>query len=160
MQQMLWPDHCIQGTRGCEIEQSVEKDLNRWIASGKGFIVQKGVNPQAEAYSAFAPAQSVSSSAFPSNMTTNHERSPLASHLLSLGVKRLFVVGLATDYCVRASALDAMLTGGFEAVYIIREGVRAVGDNEATRKCLEEFKHAGVQFVSMEDEVVRRMLTE
>ncbi len=93
-------------------------------------------------------------------MKTNDERSPLASHLLSLGVKKLFVVGLATDYCVRASALDAMLAGGFEAVYIIREGVRAVGGDEATRKCLEEFKHAGVQFVSMEDEVVRRMLAE
>jgi len=160
IQQMLWPDHCVQGTRGCEIEQSVKQAMDCWITSGKAFTVQKGINSRVDAYSAFASAQSVSSNAFPASIASNNEGSPLASHLLSLGVKKLFVVGLATDYCVRASALDAMLAGGFEAVYVIREGVRAVGDNDATHKCLEEFRHAGVQFISVEDEAVKRMLAE
>ncbi|KLO13636.1 Isochorismatase hydrolase [Schizopora paradoxa] len=160
IQQMLWPDHCVQGTRGCEIDESVRQGFDHWVASGKGFSVQKGLKTEVDAYSAFAPALCVSSSAFGTNGTTASEHSPLASHLLSLGVKKLFVVGIATDYCVRATALDAMKSGCFDAVYVVREGVRAVGGDEATHKCLEEFNQAGVQFVSMEDEVVRRMLGE
>ncbi|THH04304.1 hypothetical protein EW145_g5621, partial [Phellinidium pouzarii] len=96
--QLLWPDHCIQGTHGAEIDETVLDALQPWLDAGKGIIVQKGTNPAVDAYSAFA---STPGPGVPVPSTS------LAASLRAHNISTLYIAGLATDYCVRASALDA-----------------------------------------------------
>ena len=86
--QVLWPDHCVQGTRGAEFAQSL--DMRRVEA-----IFRKGVAPTVDSYSAF--------------WDNGRRRSTgLAGYLRERGVTGVTVCGLATDYCVRFTALDAV----------------------------------------------------
>lgn len=94
-----------------------------------------------EAYSAFASAPPVE----PAD-------SPLSKQLLAHKIDKLFVLGLATDYCIRYCSLDAR-RAGFD-VYVIEEGVRAVGGAEATSNVFAQLKHAGVHIVSVEDPMI------
>ena len=96
-----WPRHCVQGTEGA----AIRSDLN---LPGSAQIVQKGTNIEADSYSAF-------------------DGTDLAGSLADLAVTRLWVGGLALDYCVRASVLDA-ISSGFQ-VRLIRAGTRAVNVN-------------------------------
>jgi nicotinamidase/pyrazinamidase len=93
-----WPPHCRQGTPGAEFHPALD-------TSRVDEVVSKGQDPERDAYSAF-------------------EGTGLADLLRSRGVERLVVVGLATDYCVRASVLDA-LNAGF-GVTVLEDGVGAV----------------------------------
>lgn len=86
--QVMWPDHCVQGTRGAEL--AAELDTRRVEA-----IFRKGVDPTVDSYSAF--------------WDNGRRRSTgLAGYLRARGVTELTVCGLATDYCVRFTALDAV----------------------------------------------------
>ncbi|KAH8115440.1 Isochorismatase hydrolase [Phellopilus nigrolimitatus] len=139
VRQMLWPDHCVQGTRGAEIEASVLAALQPWLDAGTGLIVQKGTHPEADAYSAFRAPPGADPAA-----------GALAGALRARGVRTLVLAGLATDYCVDASARDAR-TAGF-AVRVVREGVRAVdGGAEKEKEREEEWARAGVAIVGMDD---------
>ena len=91
VQQVLWPDHCVAGTRGAELHAGL--DLRAVRA-----IVRKGTDPRVDSYSAFRD---------------NHREHPtgLAGLLRELGVRRVVIVGLATDYCAAASARDAVEMG-------------------------------------------------
>jgi nicotinamidase/pyrazinamidase len=91
VQQVLWPDHCVAGTRGAELHAGL--DLRPVRA-----IVRKGTDPRVDSYSAFRD---------------NHREHPtgLAGLLRELGVRRVVIVGLATDYCAAASARDAVEMG-------------------------------------------------
>lgn len=111
-----------------------------------------------EAYSAFSPSHSVTSTAFPPHGDEHIDQSPLASYFRERGVRNLFVVGLATDYCVRGSALDAIRSRAFDNVYVIEDAIRAVGGQEATKRVKQEFNEEGIQFVSINDGPVRAML--
>ncbi len=93
-----WPVHCVQGTPGAELHASLPRDR-------VDFVVDKGQAPDDEGYSAF-------------------ERTGLGDQLRERGIDRPTLVGLATDYCVKHTALDA-LREGFE-VEIDREGVRGI----------------------------------
>lgn len=86
--------------------------------------------------------------------------SPLAHALRERGIKSIFVVGLATDYCVRATALDAVRADPAyrDNVFVIREAVRAVGGEQATEAVSEEFAAAGVKLVGLDDDIVRACL--
>src|SRR5579872_5664561 len=95
--QVLWPDHCVQGTDGA----SLSKDLNIPQAE---LIVRKGYHKDVDSYSAFTEADG--------KTTTG-----LAAWLKARKLQRLFVAGLATDFCVAWTALDAR-KAGFEA-YVI-----------------------------------------
>ncbi|EJD07990.1 Isochorismatase hydrolase [Fomitiporia mediterranea MF3/22] len=143
--QVMWPDHCVQGTRGAEIEESILESLQPWFNSDRGQVFQKGTDPLVEQYSAFA---------------CNRGVSPASTHLTSefrkRGINTLFVVGLATDYCVRATALDARKAGF--GVKIIGDAVRAVGGDDATRRVEAECKETGIEFVGIGDEVVKEWL--
>jgi nicotinamidase/pyrazinamidase len=113
----------VQGTRGAELHAELERDeIDE--------IVQKGVDPATDGYSGFAGTD-------------------LAERLRSRGVKRVVVAGLATDYCVRATTLEAM-QNGFEAA-LIADAVRAVelkpGDG---RSALEEMEAAGATITTSE----------
>jgi len=111
-----WPPHCVQGTQGAELHASLPRDRI-------DVIVDAGREPDAEGYSGF-------------------ERTELEKVLRSYGVQRLVVVGLATDYCVRATAVDALRLG-FE-VELDRAGVRGIEVHEGdVERALEEVRAAG-----------------
>lgn len=118
-----WPPHCMAGTPGAEFAPGL-----RLPASAQ--IVSKATEPEAEAYSGF-------------------EGTGLAASLRRQGISRLFVGGLATDYCVQATVLDA-LREGFE-VWLLGDAVRAVdlepGDGE---RALQAMQQAGARSIGYE----------
>jgi nicotinamidase/pyrazinamidase len=118
-----WPVHCVAGTHGAELHPAI-------AAVEIAFIVDVGRERDDEGYSGF-------------------EKSDLARRLRERGVDRLAVCGLATDYCVRASAIDACREG-FE-VTVIEDAVRPVevepGDGG---RALEEMREAGATIVNSE----------
>lgn len=85
--QILWPDHCVQGTDGAAINKGID------IPHAQ-LIIRKGFNPKVDSYSAFLEADGKS-------------KTGLDGYLKSRGIKRVFVAGLATDFCVAWTALDA-----------------------------------------------------
>lgn len=124
-----WPPHCVADTPGAQFARSLSLPVDAVIAS-------KGTDPQREAYSAF-------------------QGTGLADHLSRLGVRRVFIGGLATDYCVRATGIDAR-AAGFEYV-VLADAVRAVdvnpGDGE---RALAELA-AGGALVTTTDAVLAAM---
>lgn len=130
-EQTLWPDHCVQGTRGADFTDYIQDSelLNRACA-----IVRKGMNPAIDSYSAF----------FENDRTTP---TGLGAMLRERGIQRVFFVGLAYDFCVGYSALDARKLG-FEAV-VVTDLCRAIamplGDGTTTVNAMErQFREAGV----------------
>ena len=103
--QTLWPDHCIQGTEGAALHAGLDQ-------SRIELIVRKGFHPAVDSYSAFRE--------------NDHETSTcLDVWLRARGFRRVFLVGLATDYCVAWSAEDA-IRAGFE-VAVVEDGCRSIG---------------------------------
>lgn len=112
-----WPSHCVQNTKGAEIVVNLPKDA---------IIISKADKPDKEAYSGF-------------------EGTELAEVLKEKGVKKVYICGVATEYCVRATALDA-LKHGFE-VYLIRDAVKGIKP-EDEEKALKELEEKGVKIIS------------
>lgn len=102
--QVLWPEHCVQGERGAELHDALDVE-------SAFLILRKGVNADIDSYSAFTEADG--------KTTTG-----LAALLKARGVRRVFACGLATDYCVAYSALDAR-AAGFET-FVIDDACRAI----------------------------------
>jgi nicotinamidase/pyrazinamidase len=113
----------VQGTPGAELHPSLD-------TSGIEEVVQKGVDPETDGYSGFAGTD-------------------LANRLRRLGVRRVVVTGLATDYCVRATAVEA-IEHGFEAA-VVTDAIRAVdvepGDGD---KAVAEMQEAGAALIAAE----------
>jgi nicotinamidase/pyrazinamidase len=111
-----WPPHCVQGSEGAELHPSLDR-------SKIDVVVDAGYRPELEGYSGF-------------------EETNLEAALRERGIDKVTVVGLATDYCVRATALDA-LREGFD-VTIDSAGIRGIdvepGDSD---RALEELREAG-----------------
>lgn len=118
-----WPRHCVAGTRGAEFAAGLR------LPPGAQ-VISKATRPEAEAYSAF-------------------QGTDLAERLRHAGVRRVVIGGLTTDYCVRATALDA-LAAGF-AVVVLADAVRAVdvqpGDGE---RSLAELRARGVELAAVQ----------
>ncbi|MGA2251792.1 bifunctional nicotinamidase/pyrazinamidase [Terracidiphilus sp.] len=123
--QTLWPDHCIQASPGAEFHP----DLNLPQAE---LILRKGFRPEIDSYSAF----------FENDRTTP---TGLAGYLHERGLTRVFLAGLAFDYCVGFSALDARRLG-LPAV-ILRDACRAIDLHGSVARMEAEFAAAGVQIV-------------
>ncbi len=102
--QTLWPDHCLQGSEGAALHDGLAIDHAM-------LIIRKGYNPQVDSYSAFTEADGKTSTG-------------LAALLQAKGIARVFACGLATDYCVAYSALDARSLG-FES-FVIEDACRAI----------------------------------
>ena len=102
--QVLWPDHCVQGT----VDAALHADLN---APQAQVIIRKGFHPQIDSYSAFQEA----------DRTT---QTGLDGYLKQRGITRLFVTGLATDFCVAWTAIDAR-RAGYET-WVIEDATRAI----------------------------------
>lgn len=117
--QVLWPDHCVQGTRGADFAPGL--DLKRAEA-----IIRKGTDPRIDSYSTF--------------FDNAHRKSTgLEGYLRSKGTGRVFLCGLAADYCVYRSGLDA-IAAGFPVV-IIKDATRAIspaGGEAAERDILSK----------------------
>ena len=127
--QVLWPDHCVQGTEGA----SLSKDL---AIPHAGLVIRKGFNKDVDSYSAFTEADG--------KTTTG-----LAAYLKARKVKRVFLAGLATDFCVAWSALDAR-KAGFET-YVIEDACRGIDTQGSLAKAWADMAKAGVKRIQSGD---------
>ncbi|WP_263419554.1 bifunctional nicotinamidase/pyrazinamidase [Terriglobus albidus] len=120
--QVLWPDHCLQGSEGAAFHPLLD-------TTRAEMIVRKGYNPRIDSYSAFLD---------------NDHSTPtgLAGALKERGIQRLFFCGLAYDYCVHFSAMDAV-TLGFTAC-IIEDACRAIDLNGSVARVNAEMQQAGI----------------
>jgi nicotinamidase/pyrazinamidase len=125
----IWPVHCVQGTEGAELHPALDQ-------ARVDVVIDKGQDPNSQGYSAFQDTR-------------------LGDLLRERGVDRLYVTGLATDYCVKQSVLDA-LRQGFE-VTVVDDAVRGVdvqvGDSE---RALEEMEAAGANRASAAEVLATR----
>lgn len=122
--QVLWPAHCIQRSEGAAFHPALD-------LSGD-LVIRKGFRPGIDSYSAF----------YENDQTTP---TGLAGYLRDRGVARLTFAGLATDFCVAWSAMDARKCG-FEAAVVL-EGCRAIDLNGSLDAALSNMREAGVEIV-------------
>ncbi len=127
--QVLWPDHCIQGTAGAELH----KDLQIPHAE---LIIRKGYRKQMDSYSAFYEADHKTSTG-------------LTGYLRSRGLTRVFLAGLATDFCVSWSAVDAAKDGF--ATYVVEDACRGIDVNGSLAKAWADMTAAGVKRIQSSD---------
>ena len=120
--QVLWPTHCVQGTR----DAAVHDDLR---APQAQLIIRKGFHPAVDSYSAFAEADRTT--------TTG-----LAAYLHARGITHVVLCGLATDFCVAWSALDARAAGLYATV--VEDACRAIDLNGSLNKAWADMAAAGV----------------
>ena len=125
--QVLWPDHCVQGSRGAEFHA----DLDRGRIAR---VFRKGTDPAIDSYSGFYD-------------NAHRKSTGLGEYLKEEGVTDVYILGLATDYCVRWSALDAMKLGF--RTHVIEDGCRGVelkpGD---VASALREIRAAGAEITT------------
>ncbi len=122
-EQVLWPMHCVQGTR----DAALHDDLRVPQAQ---LVIRKGFHKNVDSYSAFVEADRRTSTG-------------LAAYLKARGITRLYLCGLATDYCVAWSALDAR-AAGFEAT-VIEDACRAIDLDGSLARAWADMAAAGVQ---------------
>ncbi|MGH3048259.1 MAG: nicotinamidase, partial [Gaiellaceae bacterium] len=126
----IWPVHCVQGTKGAELHPSLDR-------AKVDVVIDKGQDPASQGYSGFQDTR-------------------LGDLLRERAVDRLFVTGLATDYCVKNTVLDA-LELGFD-VTVVEDAIRGVevntGDSE---RALEEMRAAGSELAS--SDAIKRVKT-
>lgn len=124
---VLWPDHCVQGTKGA----SFHDDLNLNLAS---LIIRKGRNPVVDSYSAFLE-------------NDKKTETGLAGYLRSNGISRIFVCGLALDYCCYFTAMDGVDLG-FSAFFIVdlTKGIDLPPGNISAS--IANMKKKGIKFVN------------
>jgi nicotinamidase/pyrazinamidase len=132
--QTLWPDHCVQGTGGADFPPALQ--ITRAGLLRAELILRKGFRREIDSYSAF----------FENDRSTS---TGLAGYLRERGFKRVFLAGLAYDYCVGYSALDARRLG-LDAI-ILRDACRAIDLNGSVAAIEREFAAAGVELVNTAD---------
>jgi nicotinamidase/pyrazinamidase len=125
--QVMWPVHCVQGTRGAELHDGIDR---RQITA----VFRKGIDPAIDSYSGF--------------FDNGHRKATgLEAWLRDHNIQQLYVLGLATDYCVKFTVLDARRLG-FD-VWLIEDGCRAVdlaaGDGE---RATDEMRAAGATIIT------------
>ena len=123
-EQTLWPDHCVQGTPGAEFHSDLQRDHAQ-------LVIRKGFRTAVDSYSAF----------FENDRTTP---TGLIGYLRERRIDRVFLTGLATDVCVRFSAMDAR-NEGFDTVLAL-DACRGLSD-DAVNSALTAMKEAGVRVI-------------
>ena len=127
--QVLWPDHCVQGTDGAALSSNL-------AIPQAGLVIRKGFHKDVDSYSAFTEADG--------KTTTG-----LAAYLKARNIKRVFVAGLATDFCVAWSALDAR-KAGFET-YVVEDACRGIDTQGSLAKAWSDMAKAGVKRIQSGD---------
>ncbi len=127
LEQVLWPDHCVQGTFGARFASTLDQGkIDR--------VIQKGTNKNIDSYSGFFD-------------NGKKQDTGLNQYLQSNSIREVYIVGLATDYCVRYTALDAAFLG--YKTTVLSDGVKAVnlqlGDD---LKAFSDMKAAGIQVIT------------
>ena len=128
-EQVLWPDHCVQGSDGA----ALHKDLSVPHAQ---LVLRKGHHRDVDSYSAFLEAD-------------RKTRTGLEGYLEERGIKRVFVCGLATDFCVAWTALDARKLGF--AALVVEDACRAIDMQGSLAAAWEKMKKAGVKRIPSAD---------
>ena len=123
--QVLWPDHCVQGTRDAELHPGLDTPHAE-------LIIRKGYRRQIDSYSAFREADRTTPTG-------------LAGYLRERGLRNLFLVGLATDFCVAWSAIDAR-AAGFPAT-VIEDATRAIDADGSLARAWHDMTGMGVRRV-------------
>jgi len=127
--QVLWPDHCVQGTD----DANLHKDLKLPTAQ---IIIRKGFHKEMDSYSAFDEAD-------------HKTATGLAGYLKARGIKTLYVTGLATDFCVAWTAMDAR-KAGFN-VYVIEDATRGIDLNGSLAAAWKQMTAKGVKRIQSSD---------
>lgn len=127
--QVLWPDHCVWGTRGAEFSADLELPHAQ-------LVIRKGFHEVIDSYSGFREAD-------------RHTRTGLEGYLRERGLNRVFIAGLATDFCVAWTALDAR-EAGFET-YVIEDATRAIDIDGSLAKAWDHMEGAQVQRIRASD---------
>jgi len=127
--QVLWPEHCVQGTEGAMLHKGLD------IPHAE-LIIRKGYRRDVDSYSAFLEAD-------------KKTQTGLGGYLQQRGLKRVFFAGLATDFCVAWSALDARRQG-FEAL-VIEDACRGIDNQGSLAKAWAAMKTAAVQRIQSTD---------
>ena len=126
--QVLWPDHCVQGTTGADFHSALE-------TTRASLVLRKGIHRDIDSYSAF--------------LENDHKTSTgLAGYLRERGLKTLFFVGLAFDFCIRYSAEDAH-KADFRAI-VIEEACRGIDLDGSVAATHHSFKSLGIPVVGIE----------
>ena len=124
--QILWPDHCVQGSRGAEFHPALA------VAHAQA-VIRKGYHAHTDSYSALLEADRVTPTG-------------LAGMLRERGIRRVYCCGLATDFCVAWSALDAQ-AAGFETL-VIEDACRAIDTGGSLAEARRALAAAGVRMVA------------
>jgi nicotinamidase/pyrazinamidase len=127
--QVLWPDHCVQGTDGAALHPEL-------TIPHAQLVIRKGYNQQVDSYSAFIEADGKTATG-------------LAGYLKARGVERVFVCGLATDFCVAWTALDARKSG--MAALVIEDAARGIDAQGSLAAAWKSMQAAGVQRIKSSD---------
>lgn len=128
-EQVLWPDHCVQGSRGADFHP----DFN---VTNSQLIIRKGFREELDSYSAFYE-------------NDNETTTGLTGYLKKRSIDKLFVCGLATDFCVKWSVLDG-IKEGFEVV-VIEDAVKGIDIDGSVEEAWEEMEKAGAEHISSDD---------
>ena len=126
--QVLWPDHCVQGSRGAEFHPQL-------AAHHAQAVIRKGYHAHTDSYSALLEADRVTPTG-------------LAGMLRERGIRRVYCCGLATDFCVAWSALDAQ-AAGFET-WVIEDACRAIDTGGSLAAARRDLAAAGVRMIAAE----------
>ena len=132
-EQVLWPVHCVQGTAGAALHPKLDAVHAR-------LVIRKGYRREVDSYSAFVEADRTA-------------RTGLTGYLREHGVSRVWCCGLATDYCVAWSALDAR-AAGFDVV-VIDDACRAIDLDGSLERAQAQFEAAGIVRMSAEQALAR-----
>jgi len=127
--QVLWPDHCVQGTEGAQIA----KDINIPHAE---LVIRKGYHNEVDSYSAFLEAD-------------KETRTGLGGYLKERGIDTVFITGLATDFCVAWTAVDARHAG--LTVYVVEDACRGIDVGGSLAKAWTDMNEAGVKKIQSSD---------
>ena len=125
-QQVLWPAHCVQNSKGAELAETL-------AVKGTEFKVRKGTNSEVDSYSAFFEADGKS-------------KTILADWLRDRGITEVFLCGLATDFCVSWSALDAVKEG-FKT-FVLEDACRGIDVGGSLAAAKQQWKDKGIETIS------------
>ncbi|MEJ1229170.1 bifunctional nicotinamidase/pyrazinamidase [Pseudomonas sp. CCNWLW56] len=124
-EQKLWPDHCIQGTQGAELHPALDLPHAQ-------LIIRKGCNPGTDSYSAFMEAD-------------RQTPTGLTGYLKERGIDTVYLVGLALDFCVMFSALDAR-AAGFNA-FVLLDACRGIDTEGSMESAIRRMQEANVELI-------------
>jgi len=127
-QQVLWPDHCVQGSPGANFHPDLETDRSQ-------LIIRKGFRKEIDSYSAFYE-------------NDNKTSTGLTGYLKERNIRKLYTVGLATDFCVKWSVLDG-IKEGFDLA-VVEDAVKGIDIEGSVEQAWKEMLEAGAEKVTSE----------